>query len=323
MSALMNGPTSEILIEILKSAIRAPSGHNSQPWRFMVYEDAVDLYADRRQALPVSDPDDRELTISCGCALLTLRVAAAAFGYVSTVKTFPGNSHRDLLARISISPAALPDDDALLEPFIERRHTYRGHFTVDKVPDDVKRNLQGSASLEHCNLQFIDDGMQRQAVITLICEADAMLWSNPDWRRELASWIRPRRHGDGIAVNSLVVPVTRSMVRNFDMGHRIAERNRVIAEQAPVLAMISTDGDTPRHWLAAGQALQRVLLNAVQRGLQASYFNQAIEVSSLRTKLQHLLKNPGYPQILLCLGVPMDTQAPSPRRPLADVFSSN
>jgi len=59
---------------LLDAAILAPSSHNTQPWRFAVRERTIDLYADRTRALPVNDPDDRELTISrCGC----IRVDAA------------------------------------------------------------------------------------------------------------------------------------------------------------------------------------------------------------------------------------------------------
>ena len=62
---------------LLEAAVQAPSSHNTQPWLFRVEDGAVHLLADRTRALPVNDPDDRELTISCGCALLNLRVAAA------------------------------------------------------------------------------------------------------------------------------------------------------------------------------------------------------------------------------------------------------
>lgn len=65
---------------MLEAAVRAPSSHNTQPWLFAVRPDGIALYADRTRALPVNDPHDRELTVSCGAALLQLRVAAAAAG---------------------------------------------------------------------------------------------------------------------------------------------------------------------------------------------------------------------------------------------------
>jgi len=323
MCPISNGQARDVLLEALQTAIQAPSGHNTQPWRFVLYDDAVDLYADRSRALPVSDPHDRELIMSCGCALLSLRIAVAAYGYVCMVKTFPGNSHADLLARVTISPAALPEEDGFLEPSISSRRTYRRSFDNKAISAAIRSSLIDAAFREHCDLQFFDELSQRSALATLVSEADAMQWENPDWRRELAGWIRPRRHGDGIAVNSLLVPVTRSMIRNFDLGQRVSAKNRELFEASPLLAVISTSGDTPTHWLAAGQALQRVLLDAVHQGLQASYFNQAVQVPLLRTKLQHMLRKPNFPQVFLRLGFPIDTLPPTPRRPLADVLSVN
>ncbi|MEO1398336.1 MAG: nitroreductase family protein, partial [Pseudomonadota bacterium] len=62
---------------LLRYAILAPSGHNTQPWRFRLLEDHLVVLADRTRALPVVDPYDRELTISCGAAIGHFEVAAA------------------------------------------------------------------------------------------------------------------------------------------------------------------------------------------------------------------------------------------------------
>src|SRR5690242_4716936 len=62
-------------------AVLAPSSHNTQPWRFALREDSVEVYADRSRALRVVDPDGRELAISCGAALFHLRLAMRALGY--------------------------------------------------------------------------------------------------------------------------------------------------------------------------------------------------------------------------------------------------
>jgi len=75
-----DGDAAERLTFLLRYAVLAPSGHNTQPWLFCVRDDIVDLYGDRAQALAVVDPDDRELTISCGAALFNLRVALRRFG---------------------------------------------------------------------------------------------------------------------------------------------------------------------------------------------------------------------------------------------------
>jgi Nitroreductase family len=73
------------------------------------------------------------------------------------------------------------------------------------------------------------------------------------------------------------------------------------------------------NWIAAGQAMQRVLLTATAAGLQASFLNQPIEISSMRLQLSRELALPRDPQLLLRFGYG-PSSAPTPRRPVADVL---
>ena len=80
------GTTRDKLKFVLNYAILAPSGHNTQPWLFKIVDDKIELYADRTRSLPVVDPDDRELTISCGAALYHIQLAIRHFGYEDVVE---------------------------------------------------------------------------------------------------------------------------------------------------------------------------------------------------------------------------------------------
>lgn len=88
--------------KLLQSAVLAPSSHNTQPWRFRISGDRVELYADRTRALPVNDPENRELTISCGCALMNIRVAAAEAGLPMNAELLPNQNEGTLLAVIDL-----------------------------------------------------------------------------------------------------------------------------------------------------------------------------------------------------------------------------
>ena len=304
---------------LLGALIHAPSSHNTQPWLVRLHTDAVDLIADRTRALPVNDPDDRELTISCGAALLNLRVAAAAAGYAADVRTLPDAADADLLARVALQPASAERADAALQPAVAARRTYRQRFAPDAIGAAAVHALADAARREGATLTVLDTPDARLRAAELVAEGDAAQWANPSWRRELAAWMHPRREGDGLATPSLAVPLAQAVVRTFDMGHGVGAKDRQLADESPLLAVLWTDGDTPADWLAAGQALQRVLLTAVQHGLQASYLNQPVQVPALRPKLQQLTGRPGYAQLLLRLGVPAQALPPAPRRPMADI----
>lgn len=305
---------------LVQAATLAPSSHNTQPWLFRLEGQAIALLADRTRALPVNDPDDRELTISCGCALFNLRVAAAAAGLKTQVESWPDTGDTDLLARVRLAQGRADPADAALQPAMAERRTHRERFADTAVDPLALRHLVDAARSEAATLDVLATADQRLGAAALVAEGDAMLWANPSWRRELAAWMHPRRRGDGLTLPGLAIPVAQRVVRSFDMGHGVAAKDRQLADESPVLAVLTTPGDSPRDWLAAGQALQRLLLLGVQLGLQASYLNQPVQVAPLRPKLQQLTGRPGYAQLLLRIGSPTQVKPAAPRRPLADVL---
>lgn len=308
-------PLPEEIRSLLHFAVMAPSSHNTQPWRFAIRGTRVLLYADRTRSLPVNDPDDRELIISCGCALMNLRAAAAHAGMHSEVRPLPEPGDRDLLAAVELRRGNIAPPAAELFPAIPRRRTCRKRFRDKAVDAGILRELGRQAEAEGAWLEAIETATHRRRVAALVAQGDALQWSDPRWRRELAFWMRPRHRGDGLAVPGVMAPLVRSVVRRFNMGKRTGAADSALAAQSPVLALLGTDSDSPQSRLGAGQALERVLLRACLEGLQASYLNQPIQVASLRPKLQALAGRPGFPQILLRLGYPEKAPAASPRRP--------
>ena len=303
-------------------AVLAPSSHNTQPWRFRTSDTAIDVFADRTRALPVNDPEDRELTISCGCALFNVRAAAAAHGLGVTVTLLPVPDDVDWLARVSRDPRSAPSaTEAEVSQHIERRRTYRRTFQARAVDPTTIERLVTAATAEGAWLLPIEDEADREALAQLVAEGDAVQWSNPSWRRELAAWMHPRRQGDGLTVAGLAAPLTHFVVRTFDMGGGIGAKDRELAEASPVMAVLGTERDDPIDWLTAGQALQRVLLTGCQYDLQASFLNQPVQVASLRRKLGDLV-NRAVPQIVLRLGYPVGDVPATPRRPIEHVVES-
>ena len=309
------------LKKYLDDAVLAPSTHNTQPWLFRMIEGGVEILADRTRALPVVDPDDRELTISCGALLYNLRVAMRAGGHAEAVELLPDPEHqRDLLARVKIAGAHAPNgEDRKMHAAIATRHTFRFPFEKRMVPTPLVDELRRAAEAEGASLLLVDDA-QRGAVIQLVMEGDRRQGADRRFRRELASWLHNNRtHShDGIpgyamGIGEFASYVGPFVVRTFDWGTTQAIDDRRLAEGSPLLAVVATDHDGPPAWLAAGQALERVLLKAQSEGMSASYLNQPIEVEDLRTRLQGALGTGQFPQLLLRMGYGQ-TERATPRR---------
>jgi len=312
---------------LLNYAVLAPSSHNSQPWLFHVSGDELALLADRTRALPVSDPDDRELIMSCGAALFNLRVAMRHFGWRSDVRTFPDLRDPDLLAFIRMgSRVGEPDPEEDLFRCIRDRQTYRFPFEERPLADGIAKRLADAARLEGCTLTVFTDPESKNDLADLIAEGDRMQGSDRSFRRELASWIHPNRShsrdgipGYGIGMGDLRSLTGPLVVRTFDLGRGRAARDRELAEGSPMLAVLSTGADNPASWLAAGQALQRVLLTACSVGLYASFLNQPVECPELRPRVAEVTGD-GLAQLVLRIG-PGHRIKRSPRRTVMDVIS--
>lgn len=314
------GTEAERFRALIQNAVLAPSSHNTQPWRFRLSAGAIELFADLERALPVNDPDNRELHISCGCALMNLRVAAACAGLHALVELLPCTADRTLLARVSLAEASV---DSALVPLFDAmllRRTYRNRFRDMPLTSALKRSLARAAGLDDASLIAIESEETRVELARLVHEGDSRQWQNEAWRQELALWLHGGRGEDGLRVPGLVAPLVRGVVRHFDMGRSVASQDSLLADESPALMLLSTDGDGPADWLQAGQALQRVLLEAQRQGVQASYLNQPIQVAELRPGLQHLCGIEAWPQILLRLGYPDEMLVASPRRAVDKVL---
>jgi hypothetical protein len=86
------------------------------------------------------------------------------------------------------------------------------------------------------------------------------------------------------------------------------------------LLLLGTNADTPLAWARAGEALQRVDLEATLRGQVLSWYPHLIEVPESRARLRARLRLAMHPHLVLRLGETTPADA-APRRLLADVLS--
>src|SRR5262245_3679192 len=175
---------------LVRKAVLAPSSHNTQPWVFRIGPSGIDLFADRTRALPVNDPEDRELAISCGAALMNLRVAAANHGFHVQVQLLPDAGEPDWIARATMSrEPAEPGTEGALADSMEVRRTYRKRFASREVDSPTVDQLVDAAGSEGAWLRPLLTEEARQQAATLVAEGNAAQWADPSWRRELAAWM--------------------------------------------------------------------------------------------------------------------------------------
>lgn len=319
--------TAEQLEFLLQYAILAPSAHNTQPWLFHIDGHRIELYLDSRRHLPVIDPAGRQLMMSCGAALFNLRVAMARFGRRPILELFPSRHDGSLLARVT---PGVPIDPSLdlhrMFDAIPRRRTNRKPFEPHPVPYRVACALAAAVRSECAWLEDLHSD-DKHIAAELIAGADRTQFHNRKFRRELSKWLVSdgSSRGDGIpgyskSYGSPFSSGNTLLVRTFDVGGSVASSERELAKGSPMLVVLGTDTDEPGAWLAAGQAMQRMLLVAQSHGVSASFLNQALELDDFRVSFVDLItRGAGYPQLVMRLGYGPEVEA-TPRRPLGDVL---
>ncbi|MFD9966907.1 Acg family FMN-binding oxidoreductase [Streptomyces sp. NPDC059013] len=317
-----------VLTSLVRDATAAPSMHNAQPWRFRydAGRGAIRLYGDPRRAMPSSDPQKRALHLGCGAALFNLRVAAAHAGRDPDAVLLPDADEPWLLAEVRLNRPVRRDDDlAALHPAIHRRHTSRFPFTDEDVPSGVLDGLRAAARLEGARLHM-PGAWHVQEVLDLLHDAESRESLDPEAREELLRWTGTpgaAPAGEGIpapAFGPRQHDVT-APVRDFAAGRTVAGRGSATFEKRPRLALLGTSDDGPLDWLRAGQALERVLLQATLDGLVTSLTSQALEWRELRWALRDPVSSMGHVQMVIRLGYGPEGPA-TPRRAVEDVLET-
>ncbi|MFE9650626.1 Acg family FMN-binding oxidoreductase [Streptomyces sp. NPDC006365] len=317
----------EAVAALVSDAAAAPSMHNAQPWKFRYLRGARTFHvrSDPERAMPNADPTHRALHIGCGAALFNLRVSAAHAGWEPATRLLPDPADPELLALVELAGPVRPETDlAVLYPAIRRRHTSRYPFSDEDIPPALQDALCGAALREGARLLFPSE-WHAESVLDLVHDAEGRDSLDPSQLEDLVRWthIGPdtATSADGIP-DYAFGPRKRdgeAPVRDFAGRRAVPGREVATFERKPHLALLGTTGDRPGDWLKAGQAMERVLLEATLDGLATSLTSHALEWPELRWAVRDPGSAMGFVQMVLRLGY--GKQGPgTPRRPVEDVL---
>jgi nitroreductase len=319
-------PLAAALAQAAAAAGYAPSIHNTQPWRWRVYADRLELLADRRRQLAATDPDARLLTLSCGTALHHARLALAAEGHAVDVRRLPQPSEPDLLAAIvPTGPQQVTGEAMRLVQAMEVRHTDRRPLSETSMPGEALNAIVASvAGLARLDVLTADQVLDLAAAAD---RAGAVEADDPDIRRELAYWTgRAGPAGTGLPPEVLPAEMPNTTVPARDFGTPGTLPIGPGHDRAAVYAVLYGDDDEPESWLRAGEALSAAWLTATDYGVSVLPLSGAIEVSQTRDVLRRILAGLGYPYLVIRLGLANpDVAGPphTPRMPAAQVVDTS
>ncbi|GAB2862770.1 NAD(P)H nitroreductase [Actinocorallia aurea] len=304
----------EAVQNAIGAAVWAPSIHNTQPWWFGTAEFdggvRISLHADPERRLGIADPEGREMTISCGAALATLRMGLLAAGLVPEVEILPDPERPLLLAELTVREhAEAPAEAARLFAEVRDRRTHRGAFAEKGPPEYLMSSLIEEALLEGADLRVLSDPRKTRALGALSEAAEQFQRIDERYQEEFAHWAPASGSGRRDGVPDTAYPIEHQetpphyperafwhgRVQGMDVGTEIPGETGTVC-------VLETATDDRVAWLAAGQALQRVLLHASAEHYTAALHTQALEIPAFRTMISERLCAGRHPQMIFRLG---------------------
>jgi nitroreductase len=302
----------------------APSIHNTQPWRWRLTGDELNLHLDHSRGLEVTDPDTRLAALSCGAALHHALVSLTAAGWHTVLTRMPDPAHPDHLAqvrldhRIPVSPAAIRHLQTVAVRHTDRRPVVSAPVGADKLQAIVAAVETAGAGLHLLRPAQVYD-LASAADHAQRTEAGEIAW-----QAELGYWSGGTRPL-GSGVPDAVIPdrAPQTTVPGRDFGHHGDLPTGEAHDNAATFAILYADEDGPRDWLRAGEALSAAWLTATEQGVSLLPLSATIEVVVAREHIRRLLNGLGHPQLVLRLSTfdPAGTAAPhTPRLPADQVI---
>ena len=319
--------TKDTILKIIKYAAKAPSGHNTQPWKFKIGNDTVSILPDLTRALPVVDSDNHALYISLGCALENLIIAANQFDYGTKVTIHNSGNKTYIQVEFNQTGATVKTD---LFNFIEKRQVTRNRYSPDKIQKEVLRELFDDVLDKCVQVKLFLSETEIEVLTPYIIEGSNLQFNNKAFVKELVSWVRFSEKevllkGDGLWSSSLGLPnmgrcLGNYVMKNFVTAKSEAKRWKNIISKSEGFALFMVEKNDPEHWIKLGQVFQRFGLMATKMNIKHAHANMPCEEVPVREKLIQNFQLYEYTPLLLIRFGYSDTLPYSYRRNINEMI---
>ncbi len=278
---------------LVECAIRAPSGHNTQPWKFQNTDNGIVIHPDFERALPVVDAENYELYIGLGCALENLLIAARQRGYVFKVH-YPEKPVNSIVVDLTKDETGSISPDLLFNE-IPKRQVTKIKYNNTPLSNDVLNQISSCFTLEGVSLRMLDSNTNFRKLIPLIIEANHLQFKNRNFVNELVHWIRFSKNEaetkrDGIWAATMGMPglgrfLGNMVMKNFITAKSEEKRLTDLLNHTQGLAIFISETNTTEGWVKTGQAFQRFGLTVSILGVKHAHLNMPCEELVIRKKL--------------------------------------
>jgi nitroreductase len=271
-------------------ARRAPSAHNTQPWRLVYGDDAVRLDFDPDRALPASDPTRRDLYLSMGAFAESMLILANEAG---APLRFEADVCCDRIGWFWPGQTAYPTPFNRRDLIARRVSRLKyAPFAFDAESQACVQDWAGAGE----RLVFV----RGEELIDLAGQADAHFFASPGATGEFLRWFRREEDAhaqDGLSTACLglsrreaallawlLSPRVYPWMRRLGGAHVLARASGVIDKTTRLIALVG-EGEAPEDIVLSGRALMRVWLGLARMGLYAHPLSQILDCAATERRL--------------------------------------
>jgi nitroreductase len=301
---------------ILRFAILAPSGHNTQPWNFSIAGNEISLLVNRERSLEGSDPHRHQLLLAFGCMIENLIIAGTHYGYEIKMDYFPDMHNHDLIAKISFKEKAGDSKDnneksgSNLISAIPLRHTNRGKYLDKQLPESFLKQIE-KYPISDQKISIVTDQAQKNTIADIVNEAQMEAMDSDVFREELSHYIKSsftKEHA-GMPGFALEIPAPISLfasrlIKKVNLSRKSEKKDEALLKHHTPggFIVISSRSNNREEWLEAGRLFERIWLTATAEGLNCSPMAAAIQSPKHNEQLKQALGIDFEPQVFFRIG---------------------
>jgi len=268
--------------DLVSAAALAPSGGNTQPWKWLAREEALYLFHDEKESASWIDFKNSASYVALGAAIENLKIKAGASKLTTAYSLFPNGEDSKLVAAFNFHRATEHQYLNNLSKGLELRLTNRKKGDRRPIPEELISSLKSLVHLDSdAELFIIQDEASVKKVADVVSASERIRFLHPQGHHDFyTKEIRWTSETDGPVTEGLDIktlelsesdktglivassPEVIKLLNKWGGGAAFEKLSKNSIASSSAIGLIVLPEYSSTNFIKGGQALQRVWLSA-------------------------------------------------------------
>ena len=274
----------DLWVKLIGAGVQAPSGDNSQPWKFLIKDGVLRIYSVPERDNPAYNLDQKGSLVAIGALIENISISASVFGYSVEVTSFPALEENNTIADLRLVSSDCKSDD--LVSYINSRCTNRKPYNEEPIKEEyLNEILHVGNNFPDAEFKFV----QNSSEVTRLAQAASInervvlenfllhqyffkhiCWTDKEEEQKRAGLFlktlefdKPTNLFFHLFKNWYIM----NLFNKIGFARLVAATNAKIYSRSAAVGLISLKNDTKESYIQAGRQLQRIWLTVEKCGL--------------------------------------------------------